>query len=156
MPELPEVETIVRCLRRHVVGLEVEAVRLIFPPIVRNRDKSWPERFIGRRIIGLRRRGKMILLDFSGGLTMIVHLKMTGQFLICPKSAPRDKHTHFVISLRARDDELRFRDVRKFGFIMAVKSGDVAETREIRSLGPEPLKLGLASFLDLFRGRRDS
>jgi formamidopyrimidine-DNA glycosylase len=154
MPELPEVETIVRCLRRHVAGLEVEAVRLIFPPVLRNRDKSYLERFVGRRVSGLRRRGKMILLDFSGGLTMIVHLKMTGQLLFCPKVMARDKHTHFVISFRAAREELRFRDVRKFGFILAVKTDEAGRTGEIRSLGPEPLTLSLASFLDRFRGRR--
>lgn len=153
MPELPEVETIVRCLRRRVIGLEVEAVQLVFPPILRNRDKSYPERFIGRRVAGLRRRGKMILLDFSGGLTMIIHLKMTGQLLFCPAIAPRDAHTHFVISFRDGDGELRFRDVRKFGFVKAVKTGDEARTRELRDLGPEPLALSLASFLGRFRGR---
>jgi formamidopyrimidine-DNA glycosylase len=154
MPELPEVETIVRCLRRHLVGLEVETVRLIFPPIVRNREKSYPQRFIGQRISGLRRRGKMVLLDFSGGLTMIVHLKMTGRLLFCPNATPWDKHTHFAITFRARNEGLRFRDVRKFGFILGVRTGDADRTPEVRDLGPEPLTLDLPSFLGRLGGRR--
>jgi formamidopyrimidine-DNA glycosylase len=89
MPELPEVETIVRCLRRRLIGLQVEAVRLIFPPIVRNRKSFSLQRFKGRRVTGLRRRGKLVLLDFSGGLTMIIHLKMTGQLLVCPSFLDR-------------------------------------------------------------------
>ena len=154
MPELPEVETIVRCLRRRLIGHQVEAIRLIFPPIVRNRKKSNLQRFKGQRIIGLRRRGKLVLLDFSGGLTMIIHLKMTGQLLVCPKSLPPDKHVHLAVALRGKDEELRFRDVRKFGFILGVRTGGVNRRPEVRDLGPEPLTLNLASFLDRLTGRR--
>src|SRR4030043_520560 len=57
MPELPEVETIVRCLRRRLIGLQVETVRLIFPPVVRNGKKSSLQRFRGQRVTGGRRRG---------------------------------------------------------------------------------------------------
>jgi formamidopyrimidine-DNA glycosylase len=81
VPELPEVETIVRCLRPHLSGLQVRSVRLLFPPILRDPVRSPLKTLVGRRISGLRRRGKMILLDFSGGLTLIVHLKMTGQLI---------------------------------------------------------------------------
>src|SRR4030042_6695755 len=55
MPELPEVETIVRCLRRRLVGLEVRAVRLDFPPGVRHRGKTYLQKFAGRRVLRLRR-----------------------------------------------------------------------------------------------------
>ena len=154
MPELPEVETIVRCLRRHIVGLEVETVRVVFRPVVRNREASFLKRLVGQEIVNLRRRGKMVLVDFSGGLTVIVHLKMTGQLLFCPKTAPRDKHTHFVISFRARDEELRYRDVRKFGFLLGVRTAEADRTQELLGLGPEPLTLDLPSFLERFRGRR--
>lgn len=154
MPELPEVETIVRCLRRHLIGLQVEAVRVVFRPVVRNRGGLLLKRVVGQEIIGLRRRGKMVLLDFSGGLTVIVHLKMTGQLLLCPKALTPDKHMHLAITFRARDEELRFRDVRKFGFILPVKTGEAEQTPELRSLGPEPLALDLPAFLERLGGRR--
>jgi len=154
MPELPEVETIVRCLRPRLVGLEVQSVRLAFPAVLRNKDKSYLQRFVGRWITGLRRRGKMILVDFSGGLTIVVHLKMTGQLLFCPSSASRDKHTHCVFTFRGKDEELRFRDVRKFGFLLGVKTDRVEERPEFRSLGPEPLTVDWPAFLRRFSGRR--
>jgi formamidopyrimidine-DNA glycosylase len=154
MPELPEVETIVRCLRRRLIGLEVEAVRVVFRPVVRNREASFLNRIVGQEVINLRRRGKMVLVDFSGGLTVIVHLKMTGQLLFCPNAEAWDKHTHFAITFRASDEELRFRDVRKFGFILGVRTADAEGSKELSSLGPEPLTLDLSSFLDRFRGRR--
>jgi len=154
MPELPEVETIVRCLRRRLVGLEVRAVRLDFPPIVRNRGTSYLQKFAGRRVLGLRRRGKMILLDFSGGLTMIFHLRMTGQLLFGPAAGPGDKHTHLRISFRTGESELRFRDVRKFGFIRGVRTDRAERAPEVRGLGPEPLSLDLPAFLRRLKGRR--
>lgn len=154
MPELPEVETIVRCLRRHLIGLEVETVRVVFRPIVRNREASFLKRLVGQRIVGLRRRGKMVLVDFSGGLTVIVHLKMTGQLLFCSDAAPWDKHTHLAIAFRGRPEELRYRDVRKFGFILGVRTAEADRTKELLGLGPEPLPLDLPSFLDRFAGRR--
>jgi formamidopyrimidine-DNA glycosylase len=154
VPELPEVETIVRCLRRHLPGLEVEAVRLDFRPIVRNRRISFLKDLVGRSVVGLRRRGKMILIDFSGGLSLIIHLKMTGQLLFCPVGAPRDRHTHLSLAFRGRDAELRYRDVRKFGFIRGVRTGDAGRAPELRDLGPEPLTLDLPAFLERIKGRR--
>ena len=154
MPELPEVETIVRCLRPRLVGLEVQSIRLIFLPIVRNREKNYIRKFVGRRVTGLRRRGKMILVDFSGGLTMVVHLKMTGQLLMCSSRAPLDKHTHCVFTFRAGDEELRFRDVRKFGFMLGVKTAELEQRREFRDLGPEPLTVDLTTFIGRIRSRR--
>ncbi|MFZ2054706.1 MAG: bifunctional DNA-formamidopyrimidine glycosylase/DNA-(apurinic or apyrimidinic site) lyase [Candidatus Aminicenantales bacterium] len=154
MPELPEVETIVRCLRPHLCGLQVRSVHLLFPPIVRDPGRLPLEKLVGRRVSGLRRRGKMILLDFSGGLTLIVHLRMTGQLIFCDRNAPPDKHTHFILCLRRSPRELRFRDVRKFGFIRAVRTAEAERTRELSLLGPEPLGLGRNAFLERLRGRR--
>jgi len=154
MPELPEVETIVRCLRRHIVGLEVAAVRVPFRPVVRNRRAAFLNGFVGRRVLGLRRRGKMIILDFSGGLTMIVHLKMTGQLLFGPARAPRDRHTHLVLAFRGSGMELRYHDVRKFGFIRGTMTSDAERAPELRGLGPEPLTMDLPAFLHRLKGRR--
>lgn len=154
MPELPEVETIVRCLRPHLSGLQVRSVRLLFPPILRDPARSPLEKLIGRRISGLRRRGKLILVDFSGGLTLIVHLKMTGQLIFSGQNEPPDKHTHFILCFRKSPGELRFRDVRKFGFIRAVPTAEAERTRELCLLGPEPLGFGRNAFVECLRGRR--
>jgi formamidopyrimidine-DNA glycosylase len=154
VPELPEVETIVRCLHPRLCGLQVRSVRLLFPPIVREPLLFPLETLVGRRVSGLRRRGKMILMDFSGGRTLIVHLKMTGQLIFCVPDAPSDKHTHFFLRFRGSPRELRFRDVRKFGFIRAVATADAEHARELCLLGPEPLELDENAFLERFRGRR--
>jgi formamidopyrimidine-DNA glycosylase len=153
VPELPEVETIARCLRRRLIGLRVEKIEVLFAPAVRDLDRMFLKTFEGERIDRIARRGKLIRLDFSGGRSLLVHLKMTGQLLFCPGVAARDKHTHFVISFEESSRELRFRDVRKFGFIRALLTSNVRAAEELSRLGPEPLALEFDVFRGLFRGR---
>jgi len=154
VPELPEVETIVRCLRPRLVGLEIAAIRVFFEPILRRADRSALSAYVGRRVLRVERRGKMILLDLAGGLSLVVHLKMTGQLVFGPGSDPLDKHTHVAIDFRDSDSELRFRDIRKFGFVLAVPTAEVTSAPELRGLGPEPLALGFEAFRGAFGGRK--
>lgn len=154
MPELPEVETIVRCLKPRLVGLTIARTELRWEKLLRNKNRTILRRLEGQRITGLSRRGKFIRLDSSGGLTLLSHLKMTGQLLFCGESDPRDKHTHFTIFFEEAQRELRFRDVRKFGFLRLLETRAAERSAELRSLGPEPLELDRPSFIGLFDRRR--
>ena len=155
MPELPEVETIVRNLSPKLKGLEVSSVKLLFPPILRdNKSLSLIKRLKGRKVAGVRRRGKMILIDFERNRSLLFHLKMTGQFLFYHRKEPLDKHTHFILSFKGQNKELRFRDVRKFGFISCLRTFDASCADELKSLGPEPLEIDFLLFQKLFQGRK--
>ncbi len=154
MPELPEVETIIRCLRSRLAGRRIEAIWVLFPPLIRNGGLAALKKFVGARLVGLRRRGKMILIDCQNGFSLLFHLKMTGQLLFCPKTAPLDRHTRLVISFQSTGRELRFRDVRKFGFVRCLKTAEAGAVPELKNLGPEPLGLDLQSFQRLLDGRR--
>jgi formamidopyrimidine-DNA glycosylase len=154
VPELPEVETIVRCLRPRLTGLRIEGLRVLLPALIREKERPDFEELGGARITGLRRRGKMILIDCSGGRSILFHLKMTGRLLLCPKKTPPDKHTHLIVSFHRSGRDLRFRDVRKFGFVRLVETSRAAEAAEMRRLGPEPLDLDAAGFRDLLGDRR--
>lgn len=154
MPELPEVETTVRSLRPRLSGLEMSSFRLLFPPILRNKNRNVLRELRGRKIRSLARRGKMILIHCEKNLTLIFHLKMTGQLLSYPKKEPVDKHTHFILTFKGKNRELRFRDARKFGFVSCVQSPEVLDCPELKSLGPEPLELSFQNFLNLFQDRK--
>jgi formamidopyrimidine-DNA glycosylase len=154
MPELPEVETIVRCLRPRLIGRRIEALRVLFPPLLRFNGDSPLTPSKGTQLIGLRRRGKMILMDFSDGRSLLFHLKMTGQLFLCLTKIPVDRHTRLVMSFQKLGDELRFRDVRKFGFVRAAETSRIEAAPELLRLGPEPLELEPGRFISLFRGRR--
>jgi formamidopyrimidine-DNA glycosylase len=154
MPELPEVETIVQDLSSKLKGLEISSVRIIYPPVLRNKEHSLVHDLRGRKVVGVRRRGKMLLIDFERNLSLIIHLKMTGQLLFYPTEKPRDKHTHLILSFKDEDNELRFRDVRKFGFISCVQNLDISCADELKSLGPEPLEIDFFLLKKLFKGRK--
>jgi formamidopyrimidine-DNA glycosylase len=135
MPELPEVETIVNGLRGPLIGRTFTGVRVGWGNIVaRPTVPEFQRRIRGQQILDIRRRGKYLIFDLSGDDSLIIHLKMTGQFTIRPDDAPADKYGHTVFGL---DDgrQLRFLDMRKFGRIYLVADEDEV----VGSLGPEPL-----------------
>jgi len=137
MPELPEVETIRRDLEPRLRGRTITAVR-VAPDAVPLIDGASPAAFTrrlkGRRIEALSRRGKYLILHLSGGLHLVVHLRMTGALLHRDAAAPADRYLRAVLSF---DDgtELRFADLRKLGRLRLVAHPDEAVGR----LGPEPL-----------------
>ena len=121
MPELPEVETVARDLRRHLLPPDggprplITGARVAWTRTLRDED---PARFVegvtGRRIEAVGRRGKQLVIDLDAGAFLTVHLKMTGQLFVVPASRPIDPYERLALAL---DDgrELRFRDIRKFG-----------------------------------------
>ena len=151
MPELPEVETIIRSLSSKLIGLEVSSYNFFFPGLLRNSDQNILEKLKGKKVIRLRRRGKWILIDFESNLSFVCHLKMTGQLLFFPSKRPLDKHTHFILSFKDSRNELRFRDVRKFGLISFHPTPEVLK---FPNLGPEPLRVSFSRFRKLFLRRR--
>jgi len=153
MPELPEVETIARTLAPGIVGRTIARIELIYRPLVRTGRKRL-ETMRGRCIIGVRRRGKMLLVECEGGRTLVFHLKMTGRFLLAAPADERDKHTRLIIRFADAKDELRFSDVRKFGFMLCLEGEPEAACGELACLGPEPLEMSLPEFARILKGRR--
>lgn len=154
MPELPEVETFARSLAGRLTGRRVSSSRLVFAPLLRSGPPRALESLRGRRIERLGRRGKYLLLQCQGGLTLVFHLKMTGRFLFVPEHSQPDRHTRLILSFSGLDSDLHFRDVRKFGRLYAVPTRDLEALPVIAGLGPEPLDLGLEEFRALVRGRK--
>ncbi len=173
MPELPEVETIVRGLARRVTGDAVESVWLGEKP---EPLKSPPREIVAvlerARIAGVRRVGKHIVFDLSpqpaairrqgkrsrepavagrqpknaGQGQFIVHLGMTGQLLLERPEAEVERHTHAIVRLQS-GRELRFVDARRFGRLSVARRG-------FEAAGAEPLGVDQEIFVGLFRGRR--
>jgi formamidopyrimidine-DNA glycosylase len=96
----------------------------------------------------------MLLIECEGCRTLVFHLKMTGQFLFAKEGAPRDKHVRLVVRFEDGRDELRFRDVRKFGFLLCLEGEPERACGELAGLGPEPLEVGLDAFRTILAGRR--
>ncbi len=136
MPELPEVETTVRALRKPLVGQKIIDVKNDWPGhIVKPDLTEFRERIHGLRIESVSRRGKYLLFQLSAGETLIIHLKMSGHLSVVDANTLAHKHVHTTFSL-SNGQELRFRDQRKFGRIYLVHDPEEV----IGNLGPEPLE----------------
>jgi len=157
MPELPEVETVARDLRRHLLpagqpGRGIVGARVRWERTLRTGSPAdFAAAVTGRRIEGIGRRGKQLILDLSEGAFLTIHLKMTGQLFVVPAGQPEDAYVRLVLAL---DDgrELRFRDIRKFGRVGLYLGDD----DPFDDVGPEPLDpaFTLAQFRARIRGRR--
>ncbi len=135
MPELPEVETIVRDLREPLVGQTIVDVRNDWPRLIALPDLAELRARIGGRIIeAINRRGKYLVFNLDGGETLIIHLKMSGQLSVVAATEPADPYVHTAFVL-ASGEELRFHDVRKFGRVYLVRDPGLV----LGDLGPEPL-----------------
>jgi formamidopyrimidine-DNA glycosylase len=154
MPELPEVETIAAGLHRKAAGRVIEDIRVFLPKLLREGPISILDTLRGIRILGVGRRGKLLVISCEGDRRLLFHLKMTGQFLWADPVSPRDRHTHLVIRFKEYPRELRFRDVRKFGFVRFHCGPDLSGCAEISTLGPEPLEISRRDFIRRLSERR--
>lgn len=135
MPELPEVETIVRDLAPAMRGARIIRVQVHDPLLVRFPDQEgFRRRLLGRIICRVERRGKYIIIGLDQGLNWLVHLRMTGQLLAQP-GAGADRA---LIRLDNGTD-LHYCDLRRFGNMWAIWPGEEVETGGYQRLGPEPL-----------------
>lgn len=138
MPELPEVEHVVRALRRAVTGRTIISAQLKLPrtaPLLPSR--SFARKLKGSRIEGVSRRGKYILIELNGARVLLVHLRMTGKFVRISNEQKLPPYSHAVFYLDD-DSVLVFCDMRQFGRMNLVAAAKLHETAELSILAAEP------------------
>ena len=154
MPELPEVETVVRCLAPELVGRRVVGVAVHETRLRGGVAPDFAERLSGRRIEVVTRRGKYLLAALDDGRLWLVHLGMTGRLTLAARGRADLRHDHVVVRL---DDGrvLTFNDARRFGRVAVIEGAALAaETGE----GVDPLTPGFTAgaLFTLTRRRRTS
>ena len=146
MPELPEVETIMRGISPFLTGATIKRIKL-------NRaDLRWPfpENFASRvkeaKVLNLKRRSKYILIDLSTGETLLIHLGMSGKILVSDskignyfyESSKLANHDHVIFELND-GTIITYNDPRRFGAMDLAKTDDLKNHKFLEKLGPEPL-----------------
>ncbi|MBP9667600.1 bifunctional DNA-formamidopyrimidine glycosylase/DNA-(apurinic or apyrimidinic site) lyase [Candidatus Saccharibacteria bacterium] len=175
MPELPEVETVRRGLFRLIVGNVVASATCLDSP------KSFPNApsdvqafLVGARIVDVRRRAKLLLIELSSGYTLMTHLKMTGQLVYIAQGPAEvrfgaghpndslvgelpDRSTRVVIEF-TDGSHLYFNDQRKFGWMRIYPTAQVPEIDFMKKVGPEPLEDSFTSaqFAQRFARRKNT
>jgi len=146
MPELPEVETIRRQLDAALPGRRIAELFVVAPKSFEASALLGAASARGRRIEAVRRRGKALIIDLDEGLSIVVHLKMTGQLIYVPatSSAPTSSHTRATIRF---DDHstLLFNDMRRFGRVLLCMTDEVNKIPLLARMGPEPLDAGFSA-----------
>ena len=145
MPELPEVETVVRSIAP-LVGRRIVSAEFRGPRILRGGDPDrLAARLQGSRIAGVKRYGKFILVSLQGGGYLVIHLGMTGRLLL---GGDAGKHTHAILTLDR--GVLLYDDSRQFGCI------ELSEEfpHRVAKLGPEPLEVAFKDFAAALRRRK--
>lgn len=138
MPELPEVELVATSLDRLVRGRRISEATLIRKRLVPDATPNeFAERLSGVRIRNVYRRGKHILFDLDNGSTLIVHLRMSGRFLLLTPGHENPKFTHAVFSF-SDHSRLVFEDQRHFGLMKIVPTLELFAVKELKKLAPEP------------------
>jgi formamidopyrimidine-DNA glycosylase len=138
MPEMPEVETIARQLRKTIIGKRMAEVKLSGLPLRRPIAKSFPGMVCGRSIISIHRRGKYLLVELAPKAFLLIHLGMSGRILYLERSSEGIKHVHAVF--RFFDSTiLEYRDPRRFGLLSAYEVSEIEQIPELLCLGMDPL-----------------
>lgn len=156
MPELPEVETIVRNLQKKLPGLQIAEIKIFLKKCIQGSCGELQRTLPGRKICSIERRGKNIVLHLDNNRAIIIHLRMTGSLRFLPSDTPLDKHTHLLLSFQNQPWQLRFLDQRQFGRLLLEKKGEKGELKSLQKLGPEPLQIDKKSFWEMIKGKRRS
>ncbi len=179
MPELPEVETIKRQLQKSLINKKIKEVFVYTDKMIKvgvgkisnikkgsaKQSEQFSKALKGKQVLGLERRAKFLIIRLSGGYSLMIHLRMSGQLIYIEKKDLKNslklslartaiaqtlptKHSHieFVFS---NGDKLFYNDTRQFGHLRLVSQAEMQEVLRLQDLGPEPLKLKLKRFQEI-------
>lgn len=167
MPELPEVETVRRGLEPAMVGARFTKVVQRRPDLRFPFPERFKERLEGQEVRALGRRAKYLLADLSSGEVLIMHLGMSGRFLVTQGGGSRmpgefhhehgglGAHDHVVFRL-SNGASVTYNDARRFGFMDLVPRPEIETCKHFAEMGIEPLgnELSGETIADLFAGKR--
>lgn len=153
MPELPEVQTVVTTLQP-IVGKRLGKARVLRRDVLHGERVSFNDFAKGREIRAIRRQAKRIIFEIGDDRQILIHLGMTGQLTVNPRHTRLLPHTHLRVPLVGSKEELRFRDVRRFGGVWLLRGSTPRCGRGLGKLGPDPLEVALPEFRTIFKRNR--
>ncbi len=134
MPELPEVETVVRTLEKQIADEEIVSVTVRYPKTIECDPDVFAEKLKGQSFRGFSRRGKYLLFTMDDCI-LVCHLRMEGKFYIQSNEEPVNRHIHVIFQLK-NGRQLRYHDTRKFGRMNILPKD--SDFTHFHDLGPEP------------------
>lgn len=136
MPEIAEVRTVKKALKSKLVGRKIKDIIYRYDGIIKSNKEEFRKILINKTITDVDNYGKWLMIKL-GDYTILSHLRMEGKYYIKPTNEEYEKHEHIIFKLDS-DYDLRYKDTRKFGVMILVKTKDIYNTNEISKLGIEP------------------
>ena len=137
MPEIAEVETVRKTLKKRILHKKIVDIKIFYMPIVLNKEEELKENLLGKEFIDIQRIGKWLLFETDTHY-LLSHLRMEGKYFLKKRNEPIEKHEHVEI-LFEDGLSMRYHDTRKFGRMKLVKKEELFEFEGIRKQGIEPL-----------------
>lgn len=141
MPEIAEVETVRRTLKKLVLNKKIKEVKVLYPKIIESDVEEFKDILKERKVIDIDRRGKWLLFDLND-YYLLSHLRMEGKFFVKKSDEIINKHEHIIITFEDNID-LRYHDTRKFGRMNLVKKEEIDNVPAIKKQGIEPISADL-------------
>lgn len=171
MPELPEVETIAKELKKKIAGLKITDIWADKekPFSQSGGFKNFLKEAKNKKIIDVRRRAKFVIIDLEGPQSIFIHQKISGHLLygqwekinnewkaIKPGPLLDDPHNKYlrIIFFFNNNHQMALSDLRRFGKVMLVGDKEIENLKEIKKLGPEPLEIKFNEFKNLFEKKK--
>lgn len=169
MPELPEVETICRDLRKKIINKKIVSISVKKKNLIKQSVTGFKKKLVGNKIISIDRRGKLIIINLSTGNYLLIHLKMTGQLIYQQKDniiagghgLPRPEqglpsrfsHIIFIFSDKS---QLFFNDIRQFGYMQIVDKEELDLVIDNYGIEPGLKNFTLDNFNNVLKNRKTS
>ena len=168
MPELPEVEVVKKSLSKTIYDLTIKNIEIRNKYLRYKINEKLMKKMIKSKVLSISRRSKYILINLNNNYTILVHLGMTGKFIIVDAYKNKHKtsfyyrlidnkpkHDHLIIKFN-KNTTLIYNDIRKFGFIKILQTKKLNLCSHLKKLGPEPLtkKFNINYFRDSIKKRK--
>ena len=154
MPEIAEVETVRRTLKRRILRKRIKSVNVLYERMIESDINEFKKNLIGKEFKDIDRRGKWLLFDL-GDYYLCSHLRMEGKYFIKNNKDKIEKHEHVIIEFED-GEQLRYHDTRKFGRMNLVKKEDLESVEGVHKQVIEPIdnKLSKEYLYDNFHKRK--
>jgi len=170
VPELPEVETVKRGLKKLIIGKIITEVKFDWPKGFPNSKKDIDKYLVKAKIMDIKRRAKVLMIELDSKYSLVTHLKMTGQLVYRGKKSFGAGHPTDSLVAELPDKSTRvtmtfddgstlfFNDQRKFGWMRLIPTHEVPEMDFMKKVGPEPLATSFkaSDFIERFRRRNNT
>lgn len=137
MPEIAEVETVRRVLKRNILNKKIVHINIIYDRMIESSLLDFKKNILNQSIIDIKRIGKWLIFELENHY-LLSHLRMEGKYFLKTSGEPIEKHEHIVFTF-ADNTDLRYHDTRKFGRMILANKDELFELECIKKQGKEPL-----------------